>query len=338
MTAQTSITEGRTHRVDGDIAVLAVRAGASPMVAIGTVDGSCWRWDPDGSTQHRATTDVDVPTGIALHPRRDEAVLTGPRGFAIWHPDGTTTQHLDGGWSSTAAYNPNGDLAVAVGRTVTIHPSGGGAEPYVSAPAPSTVTDVAWTPQGNRVAASAYGGVYLYDGRAAEPVRVYPYLGSHLAVAVNPNRRWICSGNQDASVHIWRTPDGDELQMAGFPQKVTRLAFDDTGRWMANNGAADATVWDFSGQGPGGRAAHMLSGHRRVIDLDWRPGRGAILATVGSEGEVRIWDMAGTVIARRRLPVRTIEFDDATAVRWLGADRLVVARAGGAVTIVGWTR
>lgn len=339
MTMRVSTVEGVTHRVEGDITTLAVRAGASPAVAVGTSDGTCWWLEPASPTPLWATTDVDVPTGIAVHPRRDEVTLTGPRGYAIWRLGSEPDQHLDPGWSSAAAYAPSGDLAVAAGRTVAIHPHASPtlAALYVSGSAPSTITDVAWTPQGNRVAASAYGGVYMYDGKAPKPVRTYPYQGSHLAVAVNPNRRWVCSGNQDASVHIWRASNGDELQMSGFPLKVTRLAFDDTGRWMANNGAPDVAVWDFSGQGPGGRAAQLLAGHDCVIDLDWRPGPGAVLATVGTEGNVQIWAMTSTMIGQRRLPVRTLEFEDALTVRWLGTDRLVVARAGGAVTIIDGT-
>ncbi|MGA4508475.1 WD40 repeat domain-containing protein [Propionibacteriaceae bacterium G1746] len=326
-----------THHVDAEITTFAVRAlDDRAVVALGTADGTSWWIDLVDASQYSTATDVDLPTGIAIHPHRDEVTLTGPRGYAVWRPGYGVEQHLGRGWGSAAAYAHGGDLAVAVGRTVRIHADAEGSEPYVSAPAPSTVTDVAWTPQGNRVAASAYGGVYVHDGRAAEPVRVYPYLGSHLAVAVNPNRRWVCSGNQDASVHIWRTSDGEELQMTGFPQKVTRLAFDDTGRWMANNGAEEVAVWDFIGQGPGGRNALMLPGHSRVVDLDWRPGQGGRLVTVGAEGGVRLWNLTGAKAGqRRRIAGRALAFDDALGARWLGTDRVVVTRADGVVSVVG---
>jgi WD40 repeat protein len=53
-----------------------------------------------------------------------------------------------------------------------------------------------------------------------------------LALAIASTGRWITTGNQDATVHIWRARDGDELTMAGYPDKVTRLAFDPTGRYL----------------------------------------------------------------------------------------------------------
>ena len=93
--------------------------------------------------------------------------------------------------------------------------------------------------------------VDVYARHQADPVGHLPYPGSHLAIAATANDRWVCTGNQDRSVHIWRTRDGNELEMAGYPDKVTHVVFDDTGRWLANNGAPDITVWDFAGKGPG---------------------------------------------------------------------------------------
>ncbi len=79
MTARVSTVDDVTHRVEGDVATLAVRAGGSPAVAVGTSDGTCW-WvgGPANPAVRRAATEVDVPTGIAVHPRRDEVTLTGP--------------------------------------------------------------------------------------------------------------------------------------------------------------------------------------------------------------------------------------------------------------------
>ncbi|MEY9895574.1 WD40 repeat protein [Catenulispora sp. MAP5-51] len=58
--------------------------------------------------------------------------------------------------------------------------------------------------------------------------------------------------------------------MAGYPDKVTRLGFDPADWYLANNGAADVTVWDFSGKGPGGTSPRQLRGHDSVTDLAWQ--------------------------------------------------------------------
>lgn len=333
MTASTAVA-GTLWNADitGEITTLAVRTGDAPAIAVATEDGTCVWIDDAGTVTARTPTGVDVPTAIALHPTRDELTVTGPMGYARWQP-GSEPEKLGRGWSSAAVYNRFGDLAVAVGKRVVIHPRDDGAV-FTSAPAPSTVTALGWSPQANRVAASAYGGVYVFNGVRPDPVKTHPYLGSHLDVAVNPNGRWVCSGNQDASVHIWRTADNNELQMSGFPHKVTKLVFDSTGRWLANNGAPDIAVWDFIGKGPGGRDAQLLPGHDRVVDLDWRPGSGAVLASVGSEGSVRVWTL--TTRGRGLPQVRPFGFGDALGARWLDADRLIVARREGTLTALEW--
>ena len=121
-----------------------------------------------------------------------------------------------------------------------------------------------------------------------KPVATYPYVGSHLALAVAPSGRWICSGNQDASIHIWRARDGGELTMSGYPEKYSRLDFDDSGFWLAADGAPDVEVWDFSGKGPEGTAPRSLRCHETVTALAW-PGAGGHLASGGADGTVAVW-------------------------------------------------
>ncbi|MFV0429140.1 MAG: WD40 repeat domain-containing protein [Arachnia sp.] len=335
MTDGTAVAAGTQWdaRVEGEITAVAVRAGEPAALAVATEDGTCWWIDDAGVIRAHTPTEVDLPTSIAVHPLHDEITVTGPQGYAIWQP-GHAPRHFRAGWSSSSSYSRNGDLAVAAGRTVILHSPH--AEEYTSTPAPSTVTGLAWSRQANRVAASAYGGVYVYDNQHPAPVRTHPYTGSHLAVALSPTGGWVCSGNQDASVHIWRSADNSELQMRGFPSKVTRLAFDSTGRWLANNGAADVAVWDFAGKGPEGRGAQMLKGHTMVADLDWRPGASTTLASVGSEGEVRVWTLRP---GGRGLPQSwAFGLDDARMVRWMDPGRLIVTRAHGVVTALPWRK
>jgi WD40 repeat protein len=45
-----------------------------------------------------------------------------------------------------------------------------------------------------------------------------------LYVALSPDGRYLCHGNQDATVHVWLTATGKELQMTGYPLKVAQLA------------------------------------------------------------------------------------------------------------------
>ncbi len=336
MTAQAGprTRAGWTTRVGGEIVALTVRREGSPAVVVATEDGSAWWIDATGSVTARTASDVDLPTSVSIHPHKDVVALSGARGYATWELGRDPIRHGTA-WSSEVRFNRSGDLAAASGKYVAIHHEDG-RPAYLSDAAPSTISGVAWTTQQNRVAASAYGGVYVYDGKGPTPTRTHPYAGSHLAVATNPNGRWVCSGNQDASVHIWRTSDNNELEMSGYPEKVTRLAFDDTGRWFANNGAPEVSVWDFIGPGPRGRQPRMLTGHRRVVDLAWRPGTGSVLASVGAEGSARVWTLAGSTRGTSRPAAQVLPVDDAVAVTWWDTTAVVVAGSGGAVTLVPW--
>ena len=199
--------------------------------------------------------------------------------------------------------------------------------------APSTVTDLAWLRDGRRLAVAAYNGVRCHERHQPGPVADYGYPGSHLAVAASPEGRWICTGNQDASIHIWRARDAAELTMSGYPGKVSRLAFDDTGRWLASDGSPEVTVWDFAGKGPKGRAPRMLAAHDTVTALAWRPGNGATLATAGAEGTVALWDATAGRPGRPRTTTTagwSLE-DDIAAITWNGSGTLLAATRGGTV-------
>jgi WD40 repeat protein len=234
-------------------------------------------------------------------------------------------------WSARARWAAPDRLAVADGRTAVVLDTEGH-ELWRTEPAPSTVTDLTWLREGRRLALTAYNGVRCHERHRPDPVATYVYVGSHLTIATAPNGRWICTGNQDASIHIWRARDATELTMSGYPGKVSRLAFDDTGRWLAADGAPEITVWDFAGKGPENREPRMLRAHDTVTALTWRPGGSATLATGGSEGVLALWDAAAGIPGRNRGPVRRWDLDEeATALAWAGRDALMAATRDGTV-------
>lgn len=235
----------------------------------------------------------------------------------------------DGGWSARARWAGDDRVAVATGRQAAVH-AADGALLWRTGSAPSTITGLTWLRQGREIAVSAYNGVYRYARHSPDPVGHLPYPGSHLAIAASANERWICTGNQDRSVHIWRTRDGDELEMAGYPDKVTRLAFDDTGRWLANNGAPDTTVWDFTGKGPAGTSPRKLRAHEAVTALAWQPGTGGVLASAGAEGTAALWQAANGTPGQKMRPAHRFDLDGpATALTWLDSWRFVAATRTG---------
>ncbi|MEY9873234.1 WD40 repeat protein [Streptacidiphilus sp. MAP12-33] len=308
-----------------DDAPVAVHAVAG-LVAVAGADGTCWVLD---TTTGDIVATVTLPGGILaarLSPDGQHLALGGPFGHAVWsRTTNTTLISKTGAWSAAVRWGGTDKLAVASGRrALVLTPDG--AQLWATDPAPSTVTDVAWLRENRRLATTAYNGVRCYERHSARPVTEYPYLGSHLALAIAPTGRWICSGNQDASIHIWRTRDGGDLTMHGYPDKIARLAFDDTGYWLASDGAPDITVWDFSGKGPEGTRPRTLRAHETITALAWRPGGAGVLASAGVEGTLALWRATGGRAGARLAPAHARDLDQpVTALAWAGPDLLVTA-------------
>ncbi|GAA2348153.1 WD40 repeat domain-containing protein [Streptomyces violaceusniger] len=302
------------------------------LIAVAGAAGTLWILD---ATTGAGIDTFELPGGalsVALAPDARHAAATGPTGYALWRrEDGRTTVHDTGAWSATAAWADNERVAIAAGRrALVLTPDG--EERWATEPAASTVTDLAWLRQGRRLAVAAYGAVRCHERHTPKPVMTYPYIGSHLALAVAPTGRWICSGNQDASIHIWRTRDAGELTMSGYPEKVSRLAFDDTGFWLAADGAPDVTVWDFSGKGPAGTAPRSLRCHETITALAWRPGGGGHLASGGADGTVALWRATAGRPESRLSPARILDGDTTVAaLTWAGPELLVSAYRDGRI-------
>ncbi|MDH6574448.1 hypothetical protein [Kitasatospora sp. MAP5-34] len=328
MTNATIASAWTTAVDDAPIAV----ATAADLVAIAGADGTAWILE--AATGVPVGT-VTLPGGLlaaAFSPDASHLALAGPSGHALWRrSDGHVVAEQTGAWSGAVRWAGPDRVAVASGRRALVL-STDGTQLWATDPAPSTVTDLAWLRDGRRLASSAYGGVRCHERHTDKPVTEYRYLGSHLAIALAPTGRWICTGNQDASIHIWRTRDGDDLTMQGYPDKIARLAFDDTGQWLASDGAPDITVWDFSGKGPAGTEPRSLRTHETVTALAWRPGGDAVLASAGAEGTVAFWRAGSGRAGALVRPAYERELTDAVvALAWSGPGLLVLADYQGRV-------
>ena len=70
-------------------------------------------------------------------------------------------------------------------------------------PAPKTIAALAAHPRGGCVAAACFGGVCLWDTDDFAVQKEVPYANGIHALVWSPDNRWLVSGNQDPSVHLW---------------------------------------------------------------------------------------------------------------------------------------
>lgn len=313
-----------TPLTDQPAALAATSIGG--RIAVAGLDGTLRLHDAnDGKTTAQLTADIDTLTDVALSADGQFVAAAGARGYLVWNQDTGSPQTHTAGWCNRVVYADDGRLAVAAGRRLVVHAPDGSVS-WLPTPGKNTITDVAWLAKQRQVAASTYGGVDVYARHSKQPVHGYRYGGSHLAVAAAPTGRWVCTGNQDATVHVWKTQGKTELHMPGYPKKVTQLAFDPTGRWLANNGSRDLTVWDFAGDSPAGSKPRLLTAHDGIEHFAWRNCTTGIVATVGTEGTLAIWSVANMLQGMPGKPLATLELGDALRVQWLGLNHLAIAR------------
>jgi WD40 repeat protein len=258
-------------------------------VWVGTAAGSVVRAPLQGEAQavraHRgAVRAIEALPGGA-------AVSLGEDGALCWSVGGELTREivLGRGWAGALARSAEGLLAASVGALVHLL-SAEGERLSTRGPHDSTIAELAFRPDGQKLAVAAYGGVTLHDVRGSR-ARHLPWTGSMLSVVWRRGAKAdvIACGCQDSSVHFWRLPGGEDAQMAGYPAKPDRLSFRHDGGALATNGDETICVWPFDGQGPIGRPPVQLQGHEGLVRaVTFSPGV-ELLATGADDGLVKLW-------------------------------------------------
>lgn len=210
----------------------------------------------------------------------------------LWNPQTWNCEaELGAGapWVECIGWSRNGAcLASGAGRTLSFW-SDAGDLIRECPPHASTITDIAWHPLRQVLAAACYGGITLWRPDATEAIRRFEYKGSLLAIAWSPDGRMLASGNQDDSVHLWFVDSAKDLHMSGFARKVRELAWSADSRFLASGGTQDVIVWDCSGKGPDGRRPLQLEHHSApVSSLAFQPS-GSVLASGCDSGRVVLW-------------------------------------------------
>jgi WD40 repeat protein len=306
------------------------------VVLVGLGDGRVLGLDTsNGDTRFKREAHTNGLLGVGVAPDGRRFVTCGQDDTArLWSAEGDAIADLpgvDNTWVEHVAWSPAGShVALAAGKRVRVFTSDG-ALTFESEPLASSVTSLAWRKDGAVVAASCYGGVHLLPVGSGLLPRHLRWKGSLVALAWSPNSKVIAAASQDASVHFWRLPTGQDSEMRGYRFKPKALAWDSASSLLATSGDAIATVWDFSGQGPEGTRPIQLKAHQGLCtQLAFNP-RKCVLATGSQDTSVLLWEPR-----RGDRPVRFGFLDDeVTSLAWHGTDNVLFG-GDAAGTVAGW--
>ena len=194
-----------------------------------------------------------------LHPSGEGLLTGGDDGRLVWTRGGEAAElaHAPGRWIDVvAASSASGLIAFAAGRELHVRDP---KEPAFAAvfPHERTVAGLAFDPKGRRIAAATYGGAALWYAKIKDQKPQWlKWAGSHIGVAFSPDGRFLVSSMQENQLHGWRTANGQDMRMGGYPAKVKSMAFVAGGRLLATSGNSAMVVWPFGGaNGPMGQAA-----------------------------------------------------------------------------------
>jgi WD40 repeat protein len=265
-------------------------------------------------------------THVAWHPQDARFATAGQDGFVrLWDARlGGPVRELDCGaeWVEHVAWSDSGRLlATAAGRNLKVWTKDG--ELVREYPVhPNTIAAIAWKAGAEELVSACYGQLQFWTPDKPEALRVFSWKGSMLSLAWSPDGRYLCHGNQDATVHFWIVKTGKELQMCGYPTKVRELAWDHRSRYLATGGGPSITVCDCSGKGPAKTKPAILNFHQAPVTHFAYQRAGGILASGCDEGKLALW------LSRQTKPAAIAALPAAiNGVAWSPDDRLVAAIA-----------
>ena len=280
----------------GDYAIAGGWSLRGEALVVGDAAGGVYAFD--GKSGATAWARREVHEGgvlaLAIHPEGTALATAGQDGrVLIWNAaDGQVSRAIDvgSGWVEHVAWSPDGQW-LAASCSRQVHAYGAdGAEVWRSDDHPSTVSAIVWSSTGE-LATACYGRVTFFDASTGEPRQKLEWQGSLVSMVLSPDGDIVACGSQDNSVHFWRRSTEHDSMMSGYPAKPSALAFDATGTLLATGGSEEVTVWCFQGEGPEGTRPGVLEFHvKPVTTLSFAPGA-MRLASGARDGGVVVWSL-----------------------------------------------
>ncbi len=280
----------------GDYAIAGGWSLGGQALVAGDTEGGVYAFDGEsGATawERHAVHDGGV-MAMAMHPSGSMFATAGQDGrVLIWDAaEGQVSHAIDVGsdWVENVAWSPDGQRLAASCSRLVYVYDANGSVLWRSDYHPSTVSAIAWSGEG-QLATACYCRVAFFDASTGEPRQKLEWQGSLVSMVLSPDGGIVVCGSQDNSVHFWRRSTGHDSEMFGYPGKPSALAFDDTGTLLATGGGEAVTVWSFRGKGPEGTRPGVLEFHvEPITTLAFAPGA-MRLASGGRDGTVVVWSL-----------------------------------------------
>jgi WD40 repeat protein len=301
-------------------------AASGQWLAAASASGAIYLFSSEGGEERKRWSGHRFgASAVAWNPKEDLLASAGQDAKVhLWAPESDApVATLDCGtaWVEHIAWSPSGEhLITGCGRVLRLWSTKGELLQTFEA-RPNTIAGIAWRSDSEEMVSACYGQVAFWDLSSSSPKRIFEWKGSMLCLAWSPDGRFVCHGNQDSTVHIWIVATGKELQMTGYPLKVTQICWERRSKNFATAGSPAITVWDCSGKGPAGRKPQTLKFHRMpILAMRYQPD-GSYLASGCAEGRVAVWQPS-----KRKVPDLTAHLESPiTDLAWCAGTRHLAA-------------
>ena len=280
----------------GDYAISGGWSRGGEALVVGDSRGGIYAFDGESGAanlEHPEVHDGGV-LSVAIHPSGAVFASAGQDGRVLfWEAaEGKVSRAIDvgSGWVEHLAWSPDGQWLAASCSRQVHIYDAEGAEVWRSDDHPSTVSAIAWSGR-RELATACYGRVAFFHAATGELRQKLEWQGSLVSMVLSSDGGIVVCGSQDNSVHFWRRATGQDSEMFGYPYKPSALAFDDTGTLLATGGGESVTVWSFRRKGPEGTRPGVLKFHvEPITTLAFAPGARR-LASGGRDGAVVVWTL-----------------------------------------------